>query len=200
MSQIQSFGEVHFFGEMDLNLNQSMKTLYKKASEIAEMCGYFADLQTVNGKDQLTLLGEDCHDSLRVENIVIFDQSGKAEKVQKVVYRISYSGEGDDFKETSKKIQVFDYDPKTQDFTETWSDKIKPSVPITVEELKDALDKRSGIIRDDKIIIGLQSVNALCTVFDNLHKEALKERFKRHLKQDPTKLALICWEILNKRH
>jgi hypothetical protein len=37
-----SKNEVHFFGEMDLNLSKTQKQIYDKAFHIAECCGYMA--------------------------------------------------------------------------------------------------------------------------------------------------------------
>lgn len=120
---------VHFFGEMDLNLNSTVKAIYKKAFKISECCGYMVECEQRQAPDNkktytLSLLGEDCPDSLQVENLIHFDgntDKARPRKVQKVVYRITYDGLGRDQKQIKKMIQVFDYIPETEQFKEIWN-------------------------------------------------------------------------------
>ncbi len=52
--------QVHFFGEMDLNLSNSCDEVHKKAFDIAETCGYFVTrTQISKNTERITLYGKE---------------------------------------------------------------------------------------------------------------------------------------------
>ncbi len=51
--------EIHFFGEMDLDLSKTPLEIYTKAFDIAEQCGYMADMKEQGSKAMVILYGRE---------------------------------------------------------------------------------------------------------------------------------------------
>jgi len=103
------FGRVHLFGEMELNLSLNPKSVYKKACNISENCGYVTTLEKGvknRSRDRIEIFGEDCDDRLNIVSILYFEND-KFDKVQKCIYFLGYD-EGDNFKSWKQLRQVFE--------------------------------------------------------------------------------------------
>lgn len=113
MTQNKKFGVVWFFGEMSLNLDATPKAIYKKAFNIAECCGYMVEAKQIDTiTKQIILYGEDCNDSLIVENVITFDKNDIVSSARKIVYRVSYNGAHQD----KKLLKAYEYNTKTSTF------------------------------------------------------------------------------------
>jgi len=128
--KFSNFGQIHLFGEMDLNLKLKPKAIYKKACDISECCGYLTTIEKgIEGKsrDRIEIFGEDCDDRLKVINILYF-QGENIDKVQKCVYKLGYEGKGDTFKSFKQLTQVYDF--VNNEFIETFNAKrLKITMP-----------------------------------------------------------------------
>ena len=125
-------GEIHLFGKMDLDLSLKPKTVYQKACDISDSCGYVTSLEKGikdKSRNRIEIFGEDCYDSLQVVSILYFEND-KFDKVQKCVYKLGYEGEGENFKSFKQLTQVFEY--IENDFIETFNAK-KLKIAMTKE-------------------------------------------------------------------
>ena len=70
--------KTHLFGELDLDLSKSYNAIYKKAFDIGEACGYFADRN--KSQTKIRISGSD-------NNVAsIFFENGKVTKVTRAQY------------------------------------------------------------------------------------------------------------------
>lgn len=69
----------HLFGELDLDLSKSYDEIYRKAFDIGECCGYFADL--VKDKTKIMVSGGDN------EACIIYFKDGKVYKVKRAQFQ-----------------------------------------------------------------------------------------------------------------
>jgi len=100
-------GQIHLFGEMDLNLGNNVKSVYKKACHISECCGYVTHLEKGikdKSRDRIEIFGEDCDDRLSVVNVIYF-KGQKIQDVKKCVYKIGY----DNNRLFKQLTQVYDF-------------------------------------------------------------------------------------------
>jgi hypothetical protein len=108
--QQQAYKTIHFFGEMDLDLSNTPRQVYKKAFYIAEACGYSVDIvqKTKNRSAHILILGEDTPDNLQMESILNYENE-EFTSIQKVLYKISYEGLGRDQKQVKKILKAFEF-------------------------------------------------------------------------------------------
>lgn len=116
MSTQQIYNTIHFFGEMDLDLSKTPTQVYKQAFRISEACGYMVEAtsKTKNQSAHISILGEDTSDNIQMESVLNFkeEKNSRDEKftsIQKILYKISYEGIGQDQKQIKTMLKVFNY-------------------------------------------------------------------------------------------
>ncbi len=104
--------DIWLFGEMSVNMDESPKEFFNKASHIAQSCGYTVEIKNKSKEMEaynIVIMGEDCADSHIIENYVNVWEN-KLSSLQKTCFEIEYK----DNKTFKKMLYVLTYNKSSE--------------------------------------------------------------------------------------